>query len=58
MPSAETLNELLASRTVYTDGWGVDKPWLTTLFHSDTDADYRPNFDLRWIPAPSRTTTS
>ena len=29
---AETLNELLASRTVYTDGWVVDKPWLTTLF--------------------------
>ena len=31
---AETLNELLASRTVYTDGWVVDKPWLTTLFHA------------------------
>ena len=29
---ALTLNELLASRTVYTDGWVVDKPWLTTLF--------------------------
>ena len=28
------LNELLASRTVYTDGWVVDKPWLTTLFHA------------------------
>jgi hypothetical protein len=31
---AETLNELLATRTVYTDGWVVDKPWLATLFHS------------------------
>lgn len=31
---AETLNELLANRTVYTDGWVVDKPWLTTLFHA------------------------
>ena len=31
---AQTLNELLANRTVYTDGWVVDKPWLTTLFHA------------------------
>ena len=31
---AETLNELLANRTVYTDGWVVDKPWLATLFHA------------------------
>jgi hypothetical protein len=31
---ADTLNELLASRTVYTDGWVVDKPWLATLFHA------------------------
>ncbi len=31
---AETLNELLASRSVYTDGWVVDKPWLTTLFYA------------------------
>ncbi|HEY5906683.1 MAG TPA: hypothetical protein VIZ31_01490 [Vicinamibacteria bacterium] len=31
---AQTLNELLATRTVYTDGWVVDKPWLTTLFHA------------------------
>lgn len=31
---AETLNELLATRTVYTDGWVVDKPWLSTLFHA------------------------
>ena len=31
---AEMLNELLATRTVYTDGWVVDKPWLTTLFYA------------------------
>jgi hypothetical protein len=31
---AEALNELLASRTVYTDGWVVDKPWLSTLFQA------------------------
>ncbi|MBV1961759.1 MAG: hypothetical protein KUG52_07180 [Immundisolibacteraceae bacterium] len=28
------LNELLRGKTVYTDGWVVDKPWLTTLFHT------------------------
>ncbi len=28
------LNELLEGRTVYTDGWVVDRPWLTTLFHT------------------------
>jgi hypothetical protein len=31
---AQTLNELLATRTVYSDGWVVDKPWLSTLFHA------------------------
>jgi len=31
---AEELNSLLAGRTLYTDGWVVDKPWLTTLFHA------------------------
>lgn len=30
---AEELNRLLEGKTVYTDGWVVDKPWLTTLFH-------------------------
>ena len=29
---AEKLNQLLEGKTVYTEGWGVDKPWLTTLF--------------------------
>lgn len=28
------LNELLRGRTLYTDGWVVDKPWLTRLFHT------------------------
>ncbi|MBI2803210.1 MAG: hypothetical protein HYX63_23570 [Gammaproteobacteria bacterium] len=28
------LNELLEYRTLYTDAWVVDKPWLTTLFHA------------------------
>jgi len=31
---AEELNEILEGKTVYTDGWVVDKPWLTTLFHA------------------------
>ena len=30
---AENLNKLLEGKTLYTDGWVVDKPWLTTLFH-------------------------
>lgn len=28
------LNHLLEGKTLYTDGWVVDKPWLTTLFHA------------------------
>lgn len=28
------LNRLLEGRTIYSDGWVVDKPWLTTLFHA------------------------
>jgi hypothetical protein len=27
------MNQLLEGKTLYTDGWVVDKPWLTTLFH-------------------------
>lgn len=27
------LNTLLKGKTLYSDGWVVDKPWLTTLFH-------------------------
>jgi len=29
---AAQLNRLLEGKTLYTDGWVVDKPWLTTLF--------------------------
>ena len=31
---AEQLNELLRGKTLYTDGWVVDKPWLNRLFHA------------------------
>ena len=29
---ATSLNELLEGKTLYSDGWVVDQPWLTTLF--------------------------
>ncbi|CBL44946.1 Conserved hypothetical protein [gamma proteobacterium HdN1] len=29
---AMALNHMLAGKTVYTDGWGVDRPWLALLF--------------------------
>lgn len=31
---ASQLNALLAGRTVYSDGWVVDKTWIITLFHA------------------------
>lgn len=31
---ADTLNTLLAGKTVYTDGWVVDKPWVVQLFEA------------------------
>jgi len=31
---ADQLNEMLVGMTLYSDGWVVDKPWLTTLFHT------------------------
>jgi len=31
---ADQLNETLAGMILYSDGWVVDKPWLTTLFHA------------------------
>ncbi|MBY0265826.1 MAG: hypothetical protein K2W84_05400 [Burkholderiales bacterium] len=31
---AAGLNHLLEGKTLYSDGWVVDKPWLTTLFHA------------------------
>ena len=30
---ADELNELLAGKTVYSDGWGVDRTWLARLFY-------------------------
>ncbi|WP_026375859.1 hypothetical protein [Aestuariibacter salexigens] len=30
----QELNQLLAGKTVYSDGWVVDQPWLITLFHA------------------------
>jgi hypothetical protein len=30
---ADALNQLLEDKVLYTDGWVVDKPWLTMLFH-------------------------
>lgn len=30
---ANELNELLAGKTVYSDGWGVDRSWLAKLFY-------------------------
>lgn len=29
---ADQLNQMLAGKTLYSDGWVVDQPWLTTLF--------------------------
>ncbi len=31
---ADQLNEMLSGMTLFSDGWVVDKPWLTTLFHA------------------------
>ena len=30
---AQELNQLVAGRVVYSDGWGVDSSWLALLFH-------------------------
>jgi hypothetical protein len=40
---ADELNELLAGRTVYSDGWGVDRGWLALLFY---DAGVLQGFKL------------
>ncbi len=31
---AQALNDLLAGKSTYSDGWVVDKPWIMTLFQS------------------------
>lgn len=38
---AMELNSLLKGRTVYSDGWVVDKPWLIKLFH---ESGVEPSF--------------
>lgn len=40
---AEELNALLENKTVYSDGWVVDKPWLSRLFYQ---ARMAPSFFL------------
>ncbi len=37
------LNHLLSGSTVYTDGWAVDKPWITRLF---AEAGVRQTFNV------------
>lgn len=31
---ADFLNSLLAGQSTYSDGWVVDRPWMTNLFHA------------------------
>lgn len=40
---AKDLNRILAGATVYTDGWSVDKPWISRLF---IDAGIRQAFSV------------
>jgi len=40
---AKHLNKLLAGKTAYSDGWVVDKPWITTLFY---EAGINMSFDV------------
>jgi len=40
---ANSLNSLLTGKTIYSDGWVVDKPWLIKLFHA---AKINPLFTL------------
>lgn len=42
---AAHLNRLLEGRTLYTDAWVVDKPWLTTLF-------FEAKMDMRFSVSP------
>lgn len=45
---AVTLNARLAGRVLYSDGWVVDRPWLTMLFH---EARVPMTFELRPLEA-------
>lgn len=42
---AATLNELLQGKVLYSDGWGLDKTWLDTLF-------YRARMQMNFIVSP------
>lgn len=42
---AAELNALLAGRTVYSDAWVVDRPWLTRLYHAG-------GLDMRFTLSP------
>jgi len=51
---AESLNQILAGHTVYTDGWAHDYVWLAKLFDA---ADQQPHFrlaDFREIISPKQ----
>ena len=51
---AHFLNDILAGKTVYTDGWVVDKPWLTRLFHAaGVDMDFTVS-SLEMILSPEQ----
>ena len=39
---AQELNDLLKGKTVYSDGWVVDKPWIIKLFY---EAKIEPSFN-------------
>ena len=40
---ARELNKILEGTTVYSDGWGVDKPWITRLY---SEAGVRQTFSV------------
>jgi len=51
---AESLNQILAGHTVYTDGWAHDYVWLAKLYDA---AEMRPHFrlaDFREIISPKQ----
>ena len=42
---AEDLNKLYAGKTLYSDGWVVDKPWMVQLF-------YAAGIEMRFFVSP------
>ncbi len=43
MEVAHFLNQKLKGKTLYSDGWAVDKPWISKLFYT---AGMEMNFDV------------